>query len=161
MRKKGEIVKSLWDRFHEKVSPEALTGCWLWTGAVKELGYGVIGLGTREQGTAKAHRVAYQLYKGEIPLGLAVLHHCDNSACVSPTHLYAGTLKQNAQDCVARGRNFIPDNSGEKATWAKLTFENVQEIKTRKKSGVEYAKLFGVSKSSIYEIWRGKNWANA
>lgn len=160
MRKKGQIVRSLWDRFHDKVFPEPMSGCWLWDGAVKELGYGVIGLGTREQGTAKAHRVAYQLYKGEIPLGLSILHRCDNPSCVNPAHLYAGTLKENSRDCVSRGRNFVPDNRQEKSVGAKLTAADVLEIRKRLMTGVEYAKKYGVSKSAIYEIWRGKNWAS-
>src|SRR5574340_590014 len=86
-RKPGEIQRSLLERFFDKVSPEALTGCWLWTGAVKELGYGVIGLGTREQGTSKAHRVSWELHNGPIPSGLNVLHSCDTPSCVNPDHL--------------------------------------------------------------------------
>jgi hypothetical protein len=151
--------KSLWDRFHDKVMPEPNTGCWLWTGATKELGYGVIGLGRREEGTAKAHRVAWKLYKGEIPEGMNVLHRCDMPACVNPRHLFCGTLADNMQDCVQKGRNFVPNNKGENAKWAKLDAEKVAEIRTRKLKGTEYARQYGVSKSAIYEIWRGKNWA--
>ena len=154
------LRRSLWDRFHDKVSPEPNSGCWIWSGAVKELGYGVIGLGHREDGTEKAHRVAYRLYKGNIPDGMAILHSCDNPSCVNPAHLSAGTLKDNMQDCVRKGRNFIPDNRGEKASWAKLTRDAVAHIRAKLMTGVEYARMYGVSKSAIYEIWRGKNWAS-
>lgn len=153
------LRKTLWERFHEKVSPEPNSGCWLWTGAVKELGYGVIGLGRRQDGTAKAHRVAYELYKGEIPEGGNVLHSCDVPSCVNPAHLRVGTLSENMRDCVKRGRNFTPDNRGENASWAKLTASAVAHIRQRVMTGPSYAALYGVSKSAIYEIWRGHNWA--
>lgn len=150
---------SLWDRFHAKVSPEPTSGCWLWTGGTKEYGYGVIGLGRREQGTAKAHRVAYELYHGCAD-GKVIMHTCDNPACVNPTHLRAGTLSDNMRDCVAKGRNFIPDNRGERARWSKLTVDDVKDIKSKRKSGTAYAQQYGVSRAAIYEIWRGKNWAH-
>jgi hypothetical protein len=153
------LHKSLWDRFHDKFVPDPNSGCWLWTGASKELGYGVIGLGHREDGTAKAHRVAYQLYKGDIPQGMNVLHSCDLPCCVNPAHLRLGTLSDNSRDCVSRGRHKTPDNRGERATWAKLNAEKVAQIKNREMTGAAYAKLYGVSKSTIYQIWSGRNWS--
>jgi hypothetical protein len=62
------------------------------------------------------------------------------------------------KDCVQKKRNFIPDNRAEKATWAKLTKENVLHIKEREMTGLNYAKLYSVSKSTIFSIWSGKNW---
>lgn len=154
-------MKPLKERFEEKYIPEPNSGCWLWTGAVKEYGYGVIGLGTREQGTAKAHRVSYELYKGKIPKGLSVLHSCDNPYCVNPSHLRVGTLADNMQDCVKRKRNYVPNNRGENAKWAKLTVDAVAHIRQKLMTGVAYAKLYGVSKSTIYAIWSGDNWKSA
>lgn len=154
------LRRSLWDRFHEKVMPEPMSGCWLWTGAVKDYGYGVIGLGRREDGIEKAHRTSYRLYKGEIPDGAVVMHSCDTPSCVNPAHLSIGTLSDNMRDCVHKRRNFIPNNCGENAKWAKLTVDAVIDIRQRLKTGVDYAKQYGVSKSAIYEIWRGRNWAS-
>ena len=151
--------RSLWDRFHDKVMPEPNTGCWLWTGATKEHGYGVIGLGRRDEGTAKAHRVAWRLYRGDIPKGECILHRCDQPLCVNPNHLFCGTLSDNMQDCVRKGRNFTPNNRGRNAKWARLTEDAVKDIRAKALSGIEYAKKYGVSKSAIYEVWRGKNWA--
>lgn len=156
----SRLRASLWDRLHSKVQIDETSGCWLWIGAKKELGYGVIGLGHRTDGTIKAHRAAYKLYKGDIPAGMCVLHRCDTPSCVNPEHLFLGTLKDNAQDCVAKGRAALPDNRGERAKWAKLTASDVLQIRKRELRGVEYARMFGVSKSAIYEIWRGKNWSS-
>jgi len=152
------LRKTLWDRFYEKFVPEPNSGCWLWTASVSEFGYGVIGLGHRQEGTDKAHKVSYRLHKGEIPAGLNVLHSCDVSACVNPNHLRLGTLSDNMQDCVKRKRNFMPDNRGERASWSKLTLKDVEDIRTKRLPGTHFAKLYKVSKSAIYEIWRGKNW---
>ena len=151
--------RSLWDRFHDKVDQQPEDGCWLWTGATKELGYGVIGLGRRDEGTAKAHRVAWMLYRGEIPEGMCILHRCDQPKCVRPEHLFCGTLSDNMKDCVSKGRNFIPDNRGTNAKWAKLTETAVQDIRSKAMSGVAYARKYNVSKSAIYQIWCGNNWA--
>ena len=139
--------------------PEPNTGCWLWTGAVKEHGYGVIGLGGRDEGTAKAHRVAWKLYRGDIPENGCILHRCDQPMCVNPNHLFCGSLSDNMKDCVRKGRHRLPNNRGENAKWAKLTLDAVQDIRRRLATGPEYAARYGVSKSAIYEIWRGRNWA--
>lgn len=152
-----KLRASLWDRFHDKISPEPNSGCWLWTGATKELDYGVIGLGRREEGTDKAHRVAYRLYKGDIG-GLNVLHSCDTPCCVNPDHLFLGSLSDNMRDCVRKRRNAVPDNRGERASWSKLTDEAVADIKTRRLKGREFAKLYGVSNSAVFNIWRGVSW---
>lgn len=153
-----KLRKSLSERFHEKIIPITESGCWLWIGATKELGYGVIGLGRRTQGTSKAHRVSWELYNGNIPKGMNVLHKCDIPSCVNPKHLFIGTLSDNMKDCVNKKRNFVPNNSKENAKWAKLNNQSVEHIRKKEMSGVDYAKLYNVSKSAIYNIWSGLSW---
>jgi hypothetical protein len=161
MKRHLKLRASLWDRLHDKIEYEPNSGCWLWSGAAKELGYGVIGLGRRHEGTAKTHRVAWQLYRGPIPAGMNVLHKCDVPACCNPDHLFLGTLKDNSQDCARKGRNFVPDNRGERAKWAKLTLEAARDIKQRRMSSRKYAAVYGCSKSAIERIWEGRNWKSA
>jgi hypothetical protein len=154
---------SLLDRFMSKFEPVPWSGCWIWTAAVKEHGYGVIGLGGRQDGTIKAHRASYLLFNGEIPEGCVIMHTCNNPYCVNPKHLQAGTRKENQRYMVKCGRNKMPDNSGIKATWSKLSELNVKEIMAAKENkvvgvGTSLAKKFNVSKSTIYQIWSGSNW---
>lgn len=155
------LRRPLEDRFNDKFVVHPETGCWLWHGGTTGLGYGVIGLGHRHEGTDKAHRVSYRLHKGEIPDGMAVMHACDTPACVNPAHLSLGSLSDNMKDCVRKRRNFVPDNRGERASWAKLTRAAVEHMRRREMSGVAYAKMYGVSKSAVYKIWSRDNWASA
>lgn len=91
-------------RFLSKVSFRA-SGCWLWTGAKTERGYGYFRFGGR---TWRAHRWAYFAFKGPVPEEIYVLHQCDVPSCVSPFHLFLGTAKDNARDCIAKGRKPSP-----------------------------------------------------
>lgn len=106
----GPKPKPLIDRLMAKIEVDPKTGCWIWNGATHAGGYGHILVGSRTTGRRMvgAHRVSYELAKGEVPDGHDICHRCDTPACVNPDHLFAGTRKDNMTDMVSKGRGRKP-----------------------------------------------------
>ena len=149
-------------RFMRKVQVTD-SGCWLWTGAISDNGYGRFKNSTEQY----AHRLSYKLFKGPIPPGLCVLHTCDNRACVRPAHLWIGTALDNARDCIAKSRaRRTPPRWSElmrttRHHWQKLNREDIPEIKRRIAQGDlqrEIAKDYGVATNTIGGIAQGRRW---
>lgn len=148
--------RSLADRFHEKYERIPFSGCWIWKAAISKKGYGQICV--YHDRARSAHRVSWELHKGKILNGLWVLHQCDVPACVNPDHLFLGTLADNWADCVQKARSGRPTIRGEKNKSAKLTAENVADIKTKRISQRAFGKLYGVSHTTVGYIQLGKKW---
>ncbi len=78
------------------------TGCWIWVGSRGGTGgYGQIRVNGKLLG---AHRVSYELFKGELTPGMEVCHSCDKKFCVNPSHLWEGTHQENIIDSFKKGR---------------------------------------------------------
>ncbi|MCK6549294.1 HNH endonuclease [Myxococcota bacterium] len=139
--------------------PEPNTGCWLWLGKRDGGGYGIV---VRERRALKAHRIAYEQFRGPIPPGLAVLHSCDNPPCVNPDHLRTGTQRENAADRESRRRGGGHRRRGEGNGRAVLTAALVEEIRARfAAGGITLAALgrrHGVTGAQIGHIVRREQW---
>lgn len=80
-------------------------GCWEWSGALHERGYGVINDGRRPARAMRAHRLSFEIHRGPIPDGLLVCHRCNNKRCVRPDHLYLATNAENVRHAFRDGLN--------------------------------------------------------
>ena len=97
--------------------------CWTWTGTMDSSGYGRFYPIKGSPHRVRAHRVAYELFRGQIPAGLEVDHLCRNRQCVNPDHLEPVTRMENQRrgfspsginhrktHCI-RGHEFTPENT--------------------------------------------------
>jgi len=142
-------MKSLKERFFEKVNKTDT--CHEWTSHIQPNGYGQFSKDGKAQ---YAHRVAYELHNGEISDDLHVLHKCDNRKCVNPEHLFLGTFNDNMTDMVIKKRQAHGINNGH----AKLTDNQVREIRNLSGTQEEIATIFGVTRSLISMIKSRRIW---
>ena len=105
-----------------------------------------------------AHRVSYQIFKGEILNNLHVCHSCDVRNCINPNHLWLGTVQQNLEDRKIKGRNAAGENHGN----SKLTANDVNNIRNsyfnKTMSVINLCKYYSLGKSTVYDIISGKSW---
>lgn len=152
------------DRFMDKTMPEPNTGCWLWLGFVHPSGYGQFSI-SKSAGPRLAHRASWSLFNGMIPDGIYVCHACDNRICVNPDHLFLGTAKDNMQDAAKKGRmnwkskvRALP--RGERHHAAKLTENDIREIRKAPGTLVVLGARFGVAPITISRIKRKLIWSH-
>jgi len=137
-RRKGPVTKE-WLFTKRKIDDR---GCWNWTGTVDTKGYGLVSSRSKRKILS---RLAYEMFVGEIPEGLCVLHSCDNPKCFNPDHLSTGTHLKNMRDCGRKRR----------AKHHKFSAEQILEIRASIESCRVIGMKYGCGKSNVSRIRRG------
>lgn len=163
------------DRFWSKVQIGSKDACWNWMGGKHRKGYGHYSEKQNgKQINYYAHRLAFSLWPGnEFPIGLVVMHKCDNPSCCNPFHLSAGTQLENMADMRIKGRSakgqkhWTAKNpgaitKGSSIGTSKLTDEKVKEIRRIYETGSyslsQVAKEYGVAFQTVSKIINRKSW---
>lgn len=159
IRRSGESEYDLALRkFLSGIDINAQSGCWEWKKNRTPKGYGQVWAFGRMM---VASRLSYKLFVGDIPENLCACHICDNPPCCNPDHLFLGTLNDNIQDCIKKGRRVPHGKRGQDCGRAKLNDRQVLEIKRRSRDGEKAKDLgmeYGVDRHTIRGIVRGFNW---
>lgn len=177
-----KLSKSQVETFWSRVNILSDSECWEWGGYIEpKTGYGVFNPSERPFG---AHRLSFGICKGDIPIGLVVMHSCDNRKCVNPNHLSIGTHGDNVRDMVSKERQAKGETSGhrlhpermdvltwnlpqfrrkgEKCNLSKLTAEKVKTIRAKYESGgftlQDLATENGVTVPTIWAITTRFSW---
>jgi hypothetical protein len=138
-----EGFKLPWNRVALTANPNL---CWEWLGGKLNNGYG-------NYCNRLVHRLAYHERVGPIPEGLEVQHTCNNRVCCNPKHLEVGTHKENMAFMAQTG-----SNKGEKHGRAKLTKEQVLEIRASTLSARDIAAKYGIQQDYVYLILKRRTW---
>lgn len=88
---------------------EKTESCWIWLGYLNRYGYGQLQYDNKMY---LAHRLAYELIKGQIKSNLDLDHLCHNRECVNPNHLEPVTHKEN----ISRNESKTHCSNGHKFT---------------------------------------------
>jgi len=124
--------------------------CWEWTGKLCN-GYGAVEFHKKQ---FRAHRLSYIIHNGSIEKNKFICHKCDNKKCVNPSHLYAGTINDNARD--AKERNLI--HRGEQCVRSKLKEIDILKILASKETCRDIAIQYNMNKNYIRKIRNRQAW---
>jgi hypothetical protein len=129
-------------------------GCLAWPFGRNKWGYGKL----RYRGTVVgAHRVMCAEAHGKPPSPThEAAHSCGKGhlGCISPAHLSWKTPTENQADRIIHGT----DIRGDRHRRAKLTGQQVKEIRQSPYSNNELSKIYGVSVCNIRLIRQRKTW---
>lgn len=146
-------------RFWSKVAMGAPDECWDWKGSVAGFGYGRFKVCSYT--TLHANRVAWTLKHRREPGDMVIRHTCDRPPCCNPAHLLIGTVADNNNDKLARGRHRSADMRGTKNPNALLGEGDVAKIVSMIRDGFNNTQIsahVSVGHSLVSRIRTGRSW---
>lgn len=102
-----------------------------------------------------AHRAMYMATNDclDLPSNVYICHKCDNPPCINIDHLVAGSSKDNAQDCITRGRR--PKSIKKHTRRRKLLTIEIAAIRSSTDLIRHIAEDYGISTGYVSKIRRG------
>lgn len=101
-----------------------------------------------------AHRFVYSMAHGILKTTDVIRHSCDNPPCIELTHLVKGTHQDNKNDSVHKMGHAHGIRHGK----ARLTEEQVYEIRASQLDSVYLAKKYGIAHQNIQAIKNRTHW---
>ncbi len=115
--------------------------CWEWSGTLNMGGYG------KYRGI-NASKVMWEYEYGKVLNGLQVCHSCDNRKCVTPSHLFLGSIADNMADKVKKNRQA----KGSKIGSSVLDEEQVYQIRKIRLEGKKYKEICEIFQIDFYMV---------
>lgn len=161
-------------RFWDKVEIGDTDKCWKWKASVNGKPGKEYGQFWYNGKMVLAHRMAYALFHNDMAIMektdayhqndnnfKCVLHHCDNTKCCNPHHLYLGNNTKNIKDKISRNRQ--QHMRGSANGLSKLTEADVIEMRKiyipRKNGGIpKIADDYNVSITTAWQALKGLSW---
>ncbi|WLS01700.1 HNH endonuclease signature motif containing protein [Shinella oryzae] len=126
-------------------------------------GYSVVSLSKKcIVETVTVHRLVCSAFHGEPTAGMTVNHKDGDKLNNRADNLEWATPAENTQHALRNGFRTSPDQRGAKNPRAKLTSSQAREILENPDAlnGVELARKFGVTATTISYLRRRKTWEN-
>lgn len=145
----------------ERCEINTKTQCWEWKKYINHARYGYGSAYYKKfKKVIPAHRLMMIAIHGDLKK-FHVCHHCDNTKCINPNHLFLGTQKDNMVDKVKKNRQNIP--KGVDNHRSILSEQDVYSIRKLIQyiplfSTNEIGRMFGVNGAAVRNIMYGKSW---
>ena len=147
-----ELTAADMERFRSFFVEGSPQDCWPWQGTMLSTGFGKFKLRSYPY---LANRVAFSLSTGRDLASQIVRHRCGNTRCVNPHHMFASTPADRTRAMVAKGTHRSPPNVGEGNPNARLSREEVIEIRASGSASAALAARYGVTPHHVRGIRRG------
>ncbi len=140
--------------------------CQIWPFSKDSDGYGKAYMDGR---CWQAHRLSKKLTDPDFDESLGCLHTCDNPPCFNPQHLFQGTNADNAKDRDSKGRGHWQQPNWKPPAvkfWQHrkghaINPERIRDVRARWANGESQSSIarhFGVPRTAIHRIVRGRTW---